>query len=458
MDKDKTIVRPRPGGAPRAAGELAPNINVDNGDYETIERLAAAQPFADKDAGESIRPRRRGASGPLIFAEAPAVSETLSSIAGDLLELSLQLRHLQDDLDVPQLHRQTVKLVERFRERAASSSANAATVANASYVLCSLIDETVLNTPWGESSLWSQNSLLRLFHQETYGGDRVFRMIDEALGAVRKDSDFLELVYLILSLGFEGKYRIDPRGKLSVEQLRDEIYAVLQASRDRFKKELSPEARAVIGVHRRLRSFLSLWFLAGLLGATAFGVYVWHLIDLNKRSDALQAELAALVPPVLKPEQPVFQARPEVARLRELLASEIERGALRVDDFGTRISVVIQAATMFASASAVIDESFLPILDKIGKSLEIIPGRVVVSGHTDASAIRTARFPSNWHLSLARASEVVKYMSGAAALRGRMLPEGRGDAEPVVSNDTAEGRAKNRRVTIDVYYATESQR
>lgn len=474
MDNDKTIIRPRPGHRGGGPAEDATMVRPRPGSDATVvrprpggERAAAGaeptlirprpRPFAgdDEPDGTLIRPRRRPEAGALVLRERAGFGAgTLVNLADGLLSLVVQLRRLQSDIDANQLHRQAVKRLELFQQRAAAAGLAAPAVANASYLLCSLLDETVLNTHWGENSSWSQKSLLRVFHQQTSGGDRVFRLIDEALGAVRKDVDFLELAYLCLGLGFEGKYRIDPRGKLALEQLRGDIYQVLQQSRDRFKKELSPNARPALGGRRRLHSFLPLWVLAGVLALAAFGIYMLFLLDLNKKSDALHAELAALVPPP-QAQRPAAQARPEVVQLRQLLSPEIERGILKVEDYGTRVAVVLQTEGMFDSGSAGIEPAFLPILDKVAKALESIPGRVVVSGHTDSAAIRSPRFPSNWHLSLARASEVVKYMATGAALSGRMLPEGRGDSEPVADNATAAGRAKNRRVVIDVHYLGE---
>lgn len=450
---DPKILRPRPGGRSPAADE--PTVIKPRDNDATLIRPRTPEPFAAIDGEEQtlIRPRRRGGSGTLTLRERATFSGHPAEQASSLLALALQLRRVQAAIDVPQLHRQAIRLVEQYR--AALQASADGVHADASYLLCSLLDETVLNTAWGENSLWSQNSLLRLFHRETYGGEKVFQLIDTALGSARKDVDFLELAYLCLSLGFEGKYRIDPRGKVKLEQLRSDIYTTIKESRDRFRKELSPGVAPVLGIRRRLHSFASLWLMAGVLGLLVFGVYFYVLRDLNERSDRLMAELRALVPPaVAQVEMPEQRLRPEVVRLRELLAPEIERGVLSVNDFGNRVSVVLQAEAMFPSGSAAIEDGFLPILDKIGKALEIIPGRVVVTGHTDSSAIRTASFPSNWHLSLARASAVVKYMSAAASLRGRMLPEGRGDAEPIADNEKPEGRARNRRVTIDVHYAT----
>jgi type VI secretion system protein ImpK len=91
----------------------------------------------------------------------------------------------------------------------------------------------------------------------------------------------------------------------------------------------------------------------------------------------------------------------------------------------------------------------LPLLARIGDALAAIPGRVLVTGHTDGTPIRSARFPSNWHLSQARARAVAQTLA-AKVPAGRMVAEGRADAEPIAANDTATHRARNRRVEISV--------
>ena len=449
MDNDKTIIRPRPGRA-------APSS--DAADRTVIRPRPGGRRGDEAGAADAtvVRPRRPLARDGLLLKEQPGFGRcALVDAAGTLLALATQLRQVPTELDVSALHQQAVQRVRAFQRDAEAASVPGDTIRKASYLLCSLVDETVLNTHWGEHSSWSQKSLLRTFHHETYGGERVFEMIEAALGEVRKDYDFLELAYLCLCLGFEGKFRIESNGRVRLEQVRNELFQSLREARDRFDKTLSPDAGAAAGAARPLHSFLLVWVLAAVLGLAGFSLYSMLLIDLNKRSDRLQAELAAVVPsPVVERVAP-SRVRPEVVRLRELLAPEIERGVLTVDDYRTRVSVVLQAEELFGSGSTAIDESFYPVLDKIAKALEAIPGRVVVAGHTDSAAIRSTRYPSNWHLSLARASAVVKYMSAAAALSGRMLPEGKADTEPVADNATAEGRARNRRVTIDVFYVGE---
>ncbi|CAD5198882.1 Outer membrane protein ImpK/VasF, OmpA/MotB domain [Pseudomonas sp. FEN] len=88
----------------------------------------------------------------------------------------------------------------------------------------------------------------------------------------------------------------------------------------------------------------------------------------------------------------------------------------------------------------------LRIADAIGK----VKGQVRVTGHSDNRPIATLRFPSNWALSQARAEQVLQILAAKTGTPARFSAEGRSDTEPLASNATAEGRAKNRRVEITV--------
>ena len=90
-------------------------------------------------------------------------------------------------------------------------------------------------------------------------------------------------------------------------------------------------------------------------------------------------------------------------------------------------------------------------MQRIGAALEEVGGRIVVTGHTDNQPIRSVQFPSNWHLSQDRAREVVSILETIVKDQSRLESEGRGDTEPVAQNDSAEGRALNRRVEVMLY-------
>jgi type VI secretion system protein ImpK len=132
------------------------------------------------------------------------------------------------------------------------------------------------------------------------------------------------------------------------------------------------------------------------------------------------------------------------------LAPEIARSEAEVIEFNDRTAVLIQGDGLFPSGSAAPNSRFLPLFSRIAEGIAREPGDVLVTGHTDNVPIRTLRFPSNWDLSAARADAVAQLLrdlmpSGAGKL---VAAEGRADTEPLVPNDTAENRARNRRVEI----------
>ena len=105
---------------------------------------------------------------------------------------------------------------------------------------------------------------------------------------------------------------------------------------------------------------------------------------------------------------------------------------------------------MFAPARRRSPRATCPLIDRIGSALQEEPGRVLVVGHTDNQPIRTARFPSNWQLSTARAETVARVITAKLSDPSRVKAEGHADNDPLTSNATPEGRQQNRRTDIVV--------
>jgi type VI secretion system protein ImpK len=112
-----------------------------------------------------------------------------------------------------------------------------------------------------------------------------------------------------------------------------------------------------------------------------------------------------------------------------------------------RSIIRLRGDSFFSSGKAEPNAQSLPVLDRIGQALAQVKGDVQVVGHSDNQPIRSLRFPSNWHLSTARAEGVRAALIGKVNER-RMRAVGKADAEPVAPNDSAENRARNRRVDI----------
>lgn len=138
------------------------------------------------------------------------------------------------------------------------------------------------------------------------------------------------------------------------------------------------------------------------------------------------------------------------SEVKEALQDLIDAGSVRVRESEMWLEIEINADILFPSGIAQVTAQSAPILDRLATILAPFPNAVRVEGHTDTRPIRTAIFPSNWELSAARAANVVQRFTRAGVDPLRMEVTGLGEYHPVASNDTADGRDRNRRVTIVV--------
>lgn len=144
-----------------------------------------------------------------------------------------------------------------------------------------------------------------------------------------------------------------------------------------------------------------------------------------------------------------------VAVGREFEAS-IATGEMEVEVSGDRLTIRIMEHGSFPPGSAELCQDFIPILNKVAKVLHITMGKVTVSGYTDNVAIQTGVFRSNRELSVVRAVSVVEELLKDRKIQPeRIIVRGFGENNPIASNDTSEGRAKNRRVELEIMQGEE---
>ncbi|AFU98090.1 type IVB secretion system protein IcmH/DotU [Simiduia agarivorans] len=206
----------------------------------------------------------------------------LVNTATTLLAVATKLRTTPQHSDVPDLHRKLTEELKDFEQRARAQGCAEESVVTARYLLCTLVDEIVLNTPWGANSGWSQHSLLSLFHHETFGGEKCFSILTRLLESPGRNLDLLELFYLCLSLGFEGKYRLAPRGHEQLEQVRDNLYQTLENQRPFPEQDLSPHWETDTVKPKYRFDLIPLWVIAATFGAILLLSYSglrWWLHD-----------------------------------------------------------------------------------------------------------------------------------------------------------------------------------
>jgi chemotaxis protein MotB len=137
-------------------------------------------------------------------------------------------------------------------------------------------------------------------------------------------------------------------------------------------------------------------------------------------------------------------------RLTEALAPLVKSGAVRLTQGSRGLAVEINASVLFASGQATLQPASLAPLVQVAEVLASVDNALEIEGHTDNAPIASGLFPSNWELASARASAVVRLFIANGVAAERLTASGHADNRPVDSNDTVEGRARNRRVTLVV--------
>lgn len=139
--------------------------------------------------------------------------------------------------------------------------------------------------------------------------------------------------------------------------------------------------------------------------------------------------------------------------IQNVLAPLVEQGKVRVTQSSRGVSVEINASVLFAPGDANLTEEHAAALRTIAAVLKDDEHAIQVEGHTDSTPIRNARFPSNWELSAVRAGSVVRLFIDNGIAQERLTAVGHGPTRPVESNETAQGRLRNRRVAVMILSA-----
>lgn len=449
-DSDKTVIIPRPGGRrPAASGAGFPPPPT---------AAWAPPPLAGANAlGASVAMPSPATSGVRLGEGLPLVGPSpLVAFAAPLLNtvatIRRTLRHPQPDA----LREELVRALQEFEQRARQAGCVPEQVLVARYCLCTVLDEAVSLVPWGESAGWAQRSLLLTLHGETFGGEKFFQYLDQALGSPRANLDLLELLYVCLALGFEGRYHVLDNGRTQLTALRDRVISSIRRERGDAERDLSVHWRGEHRPPKPLAKRLPAWLVLAVVALILFITYITYTLLLATQSDPVFVSLAAVKADPGKYQPPVADATPPPPpppRLVPLLTAEIQSGQVEVVEDALGSHVTIHGDKFFDPGRADIRSDVVPVLQKVAAAIDKVPGAVTVTGHTDNQPIRSLRFPSNFELSLERAKGVAQLIDGALAERGRVRSDGAAESRPLVANDSAEGRAKNRRVEITLRYA-----
>ena len=219
-------------------------------------------------------------------------------------------------------------------------------------------------------------------------------------------------------------------------------------------KQLSGSMKEAFGVQSEVEvktipkgtSVVAQEFSPGKPEPTAINTVRQFTIDSNRNTlDALDREL-----------KEIKETREHARRLRLALKEEIDKGYVSINTEGTKVIIHIMEKASFDSGLADLRGDFVPVLNKISGLIDNNSGDVTISGHTDNVPIATERFRSNWELSTSRAVSVAHALLAQSEIDPvRVQVTGHADTQPRATNDSAEDRAKNRRVDISIVRGAE---
>ncbi|MCQ9154981.1 type IVB secretion system protein IcmH/DotU [Acidomonas methanolica] len=410
-------------------------------------------------ARQHVAPVEQAGERDIDFAALPQAGENpVVACAGSLLTLMARLRNAISVPDAGALRERTAAEIEQYGAALREARLPLETIRLAHYAMCASLDDVVQCTPWGSHGPWADLSLTSAYHRDVKGGERFFVILRKLLESPNAYIDVLELLYLSMSLGMRGEYRLMPRGPAELEKVREETYAAILRVRGASAADLSPHWTGVGEPYRALRFEMPIW-LAALLGVGLLGIaYALALLAAGTASDSLLAGVSGLPPHAMPgiarpaPVTPVPEGPHREtlrARLQAALQPDIRDGNLIVA--GTeRVPVIrLQTQGMFDVGAATILPRYVAVLRRVGDAIGRSEGHTDVVGYTDSQPIRTLAFPSNYALSLARAraaAAVIEPYVGAE----RITASGQGAQSPVGDNATEAGRRANRRVEIAV--------
>lgn len=222
------------------------------------------------------------ATNPLIAASAP------------LLTIATQLHEQFTTPNLYELHTKLCNEIKAFENKARSLNYRSTVILAARYFLCALIDETILTTTWGENSLWQEKNLLKTFQRETWSGERFFLILERSLEDPKPHLDLLELGYLCLSLGYEGRYRHRTRGHYELGQLIDKIYYLIRDERGEFSKRLLIAPTSKPKAHKSHHRSLPIWLITSIVIVGLGLSYIPYRIHLNNLSKPITETLAGM--------------------------------------------------------------------------------------------------------------------------------------------------------------------
>ena len=457
-DPDATITGPLVAGG---AGAAVPATRVDDPDATVSGPLAEVLQKEDADPEITLQPQPRKIdpdatfSGPLFDPDATVTSPAarrrsnpfkpkalpealqanlaalgglnpLVAFANPILSAIPQLRVAHNHPDPARLKETLEDLVEAFEAGAGNAGTPDAVLEAAVYTLCCLADDAAASTTWGRT--WEKDGLLQKMRGETTGGTAFFDLVKSKAEKPEGNADLLELMYICLALGFEGRYRGVEGGREALGTVRTGLHVLVTRRRPRpqqFSERWKgvPAETVPVGIQpSRARATKPAGRFGGIAGAAVavlLGVFVGIKMlrppapEPSGVAGTTSPTTSSKTSPATSPAPaaaPVSAATPHKL-LERALSAELKGGLVALKEEGGRSVVFLRDEQQFASGQVEPAPAAKAVIENIGVALKAVPGPVLVRGYADGMPVKPGTFASNLELSAARARVVAGVLS-----------------------------------------------
>jgi type VI secretion system protein ImpK len=172
--------------------------------------------------------------------QTPPSNNLLIDLASKLFATITQIKQKKQFKDSSNLRRYLLKELQNFQLKAERLGYNSDNILIASYVLSVSLDETISKTIWGKKTNWDKQTLLGEMQLNDLTDDRFFVILERICQSPEQYIDIIELIYICLSLGYEGKFQNHPAKTQEIQQIIDYVYQTIKSIRGDFDKQLSP--------------------------------------------------------------------------------------------------------------------------------------------------------------------------------------------------------------------------
>lgn len=228
----------------------------------------------------------------------PLRGESLNDMidaATPLLGMVLRLKEMENQPLPEQLYHQVVTDIRAIEQFLQTKGYEPGAIVSFRYMLCTFIDETALGHGWNSQNDWLQQSLLVHFHNETWGGEKVYVLLDRLMGEPKRYQDLLEFIYLCFCLGYRGRYKVTLQHSEDFERLFRRLHHQLLQLRGEAPATVLHQKRSGSSGLYHLRNRLSikhiLW--GGLILLVV--IYLFYAIHLHIQTQDILQQLNNLL-------------------------------------------------------------------------------------------------------------------------------------------------------------------